>query len=308
MYARRTLAALVLAGAALSASQAHAQARDPVAAEARFRAGRAAAEKGDYEAACSRFRESQSLDPAPGTTFNLADCEEHRGKLATAWELFTRVASALPPGDDRVKIASGRAAALEKRLPKLTITLAQGAPGGTAVRRDGVDIGPATLGVPLPIDPGQHVIVVRAPGRDDHTTTVDIGEGEQKTIEALPTSASAPAAVEGVSPRRTAGYVVIGVGAASLVVFAATGIAVLVEKGTFDQHCMSGLCDMTGFSAGQSGQKLGTASGASLAAGLVAVAAGTVLVLTSGPGKKPTTALLPSAGPSGASLSLLHRW
>src|SRR5262249_26584812 len=81
---------------------ARASGNDPAAAEALFREGRAAAQKGDWETACPKLRESQRLDPAAGTLLNLADCEEHRGKVATAWQLYRQVVESLPETDERV--------------------------------------------------------------------------------------------------------------------------------------------------------------------------------------------------------------
>src|SRR5439155_2189897 len=95
--------------------------RDATTGEALFRAGRAAADKGDFATACPKFEESNHLDPALGTVFNLADCDEHIGKIASAWQLFREVAQRLPGGDDRIGIANGRASALEPRLPKLIL-------------------------------------------------------------------------------------------------------------------------------------------------------------------------------------------
>src|SRR6266851_1461448 len=91
--------------------------RDPAAAEALFRAGRAAADKGDYVTACPKFEESNRLDPEVGTVFNLADCDEHLGKIASAWQLFKEVEQRLSASDERASIASSRAASLEPKLP-----------------------------------------------------------------------------------------------------------------------------------------------------------------------------------------------
>lgn len=313
MRARPILTIAVLAGAlacAIAPGEALAQPRDPAAAEALFRAGREAAQKGDYEGACAKFTESQRLDPAVGTEFNIADCEEHRGHLAAAWERFTRVVSELPPGDERVKVATGRAAALEKRLPRLTITLAPGAPAGVTVRRDDVDVGPGSFGTALPVDPGKHVLVVRAPGRQDMTTTVDLHEAEQKTFAAQPGPEGATVATDTGSggTRRTAGFVLGGVGVAGLVVFAVTGGLTLAKKSTANQNCPNDLCNQTGYDAAQSGKTLGMVSGGSLIAGAVLVGTGLALVLTAGPDKKSTTALLPGVGPGAASMSIVHRW
>src|SRR5689334_25276356 len=132
-----------LAALTLASGSAFAQQRDATTGEALFRAGRTAAEKDDYSTACPKFEESNRLDPALGTVFNLADCDEHIGKIATAWQLFKEVAQRLPPGDDRIGIANGRAAALEPRLPKLLLKVKTPLPSGTTVLRDGVELGNA---------------------------------------------------------------------------------------------------------------------------------------------------------------------
>ena len=51
-------------------------------ADTLFRQGRASAEAGDYPHACVAFTESFRLEPALGTLLNLADCEEHVGRVA----------------------------------------------------------------------------------------------------------------------------------------------------------------------------------------------------------------------------------
>src|SRR5258708_23407364 len=58
------------------------------AAETLFNDARAAMAKKQLDVACEKFRESDRLDPAVGTHFNLANCEEQRGHLASAWGLY----------------------------------------------------------------------------------------------------------------------------------------------------------------------------------------------------------------------------
>src|SRR5205085_12007916 len=113
----RTLLLLVTTGTAAS------QGRDPVAAEALFRDGRDAFKKGDWATACPKFAESQRLDPATGTLFNLADCEEHAGKTASAWLRWRDLIDALRTNqtDERYAMAQQHASALEARLPKLRV-------------------------------------------------------------------------------------------------------------------------------------------------------------------------------------------
>src|SRR5882724_10827634 len=159
------LAGLVLSCALCAAAPVRAEdTRDPAAAEELFRQGRAASEKRDFNTACAKFRESNRLDPAVGTVFNIADCEEKLGRLATAWTLFQEVVQRLPPADNRRAIAEQRASKLEPRVPKLSIRLAHSARSDVTVRRDGVSLGTASLDTPLPVDPGDHVVIVEGPG------------------------------------------------------------------------------------------------------------------------------------------------
>src|SRR5262249_18357787 len=81
-------AACALAVTALAAS---ASAEDPrAAAQAAFVEGRRLADAGDFAAAATRFEESDRLDPALGTTLNLAACYERAGRLASAARAFRR--------------------------------------------------------------------------------------------------------------------------------------------------------------------------------------------------------------------------
>src|SRR5690606_6144737 len=100
------------APAATVASDAEATGANVAAAEALFESGHEAMSGGDYDTACARFAESNRLDPAVGSLLNLAICEEKRGRLATAWQLYKRVMSELAAGDDRYPIAQRRASAL----------------------------------------------------------------------------------------------------------------------------------------------------------------------------------------------------
>ena len=72
---------------------------------------------------------------------------------------------------------------LEPRLARLTVTIAPGTPPGAALSRDGVLLGTASVGAPLPVDPGEHVIVVSAPAFDSRRSVIEIRPGEHRTIE-----------------------------------------------------------------------------------------------------------------------------
>lgn len=280
------------------ASPARAQSADAAAAEVLFREGRAAMEAGDAKTACPKFRESNRLDPAPGTVLNLADCEEKLGRFATAWSLFKEVTQRLPASDERHGLAAQRATALEPKVPKLSVKLEPGSPEGTRVLRDGVELRGASLDTLLPVDPGRHEIVVTTPGYADATVAVVLDAGDKKVVRVRPgpKQAGGEASVSSSGSPRTMGWVLTGVGAVGVGVGAVTGVMVLGKKSTVDENCdAQKRCNQTGLDAADSGRTLGTVSGISFIVGGVALAGGAYFLL-SGSEKAPGTALAVGPG------------
>jgi hypothetical protein len=279
------------------------------AAEALFRAGREAAEKGDDAAACARFEESHRLEPAAGTVFNLALCYERRGQLASAWQRFREAKDRLPSGDDRSALIAQRIAQLEPRLPKLTLRLAQ--PGaGVSVLRDGVEQRSASLGIAVPVDPGKHELVVRAKGHAARTVSVTIKEGEstELTLELGPAederrAQAAASAQSGGSTQKTLGFVIGGVGVAGIATSMITGAMVLDRKSTVDRECAGSVCSRAGADAASSGRTLSTVSTVAFAVGAVGVGVGLYLALSAKP-ETETAKLEFVTSPGAAGLSL----
>lgn len=316
MYGRAALIALCLICCASRASAGDA------AAEALFRAGRQAADQKDWKTACARFEESNRLEPASGTVFNLANCREQLGELASAWQRYLEVKDKLEPGDSRLEIVTERIANLEKRLPKLTLE-SDGSIANLVVLRDGKEVGAATFGVALPVDPGTHSIVVRAPGRSDNVLSVELAEGEQRSLKlepgapldvAKPAAESAPPPAPRATPRetssstRTAGFVIGGVGAAGLVTSLVTGALVLSKKSTVDDECSNKVCSPAGVEAGEDGALFSTVSTVAFAVGAVGLGVGTYLVLSSDDSGEEQSRLELRALPGQASVTLGGRF
>jgi hypothetical protein len=293
MRLRWTIALLVGSMGAWGAKTARADTHDPAAAEALFRDGRAAAQRGDWETACPKLRESQRLDPAPGTLLNLADCEEHRGKLATAWQLFRQVVEEVPANDDRSPIATKRAAALEKRLPHMTVRLTGPVPPGAKVVRNDVELSEASLGSALPVDPGVYNVMVSAPDRATTSTSVTVAEGANAVVEVRAGAPSGALGGQGEKPSgassRTAGWIMGGIGVAGLAVGSVAGILTLGHKSTVDDNCDANkVCNPTGYDAAQSGKTLGLITTTGLVVGAVGLGLGAYFLLSSGPGEAHT--------------------
>jgi hypothetical protein len=285
----------------LTSTAALADVANPAAAESQFQRGRASADAGDYPRACAAFGESQRLDPAPGTLLNLADCEEHLGRVASAEAHFLAVEGALPATDERRSVAHDRAAALAPRVPWLLIALSPGTPGDARVFRDDTEIDAATFLAPWPLDPGPHVVLVVAPGREARIAKVVAVEGE--TIH-LVVSPGPLVTRELASPPRdhTATWIVGGAGIVSLGVGAYFGGRALAERSASDAGCPAGACtSATSLATYQSALGDARASDVALGIGAAALVVAGCLLLTSRDTASPHTALrLTSTGIGGA--------
>jgi len=266
--ARRSVRSfLVLAGVALAGAPGKALAQGNSAdAEELFKQGRAALDANDYATACPKFAASLQIERAVGTLMSLAKCEEASNKLASARQHWQEAADFADASNDR--LARGPAcrvkfAELDRRVPRLTVRLAQGAPSDTVVKRDGAFILAATLGSPWPVDPGPHTLETSAAGRDTTTLQVELKEGEAKEAIAAPGPETAvglvaPPPAVSTSPHAASrasggmgglfwtGVAVTGTGVAAGLIFG--GLA-LSKSGSLSGECPNHTC-----TPGNSGQ------------------------------------------------------
>lgn len=141
---------------------------------------------GNAGEACVKYAESYSLDAQLDALLPLAECFEQSGKLARAYAAYQdAVDVAKRSNDQRWVAAAARASQLQPRLSYLTIDVpaAYRLPA-LSVERDGFRLGSSAWGVPVPVDPGTHVIVVKAYGYRDWQTTIEVqGEGSAPYVE-----------------------------------------------------------------------------------------------------------------------------
>ncbi len=291
---RRAGFVALCAAVCMTPAAALADSPDPAAAEALFREGRARAEAGDWAKACPLFAESNRLDFALGTSMNLAACEEHIGRLANAWERYGELLEALPPNDDRRAFVAGSVARLGRVVPRLSILLASPLVDGTTVVRDGVDLGSASVGVDLPVDPGEHLIVVAAPGRAARSYAVTLAPGERLTLRAETGEPIADAGRTGALRRtdaRTAGWILAGVGVGALAVGTFLGVRALSERSASDGLCTMGVCrNPAGLDDYDAAKSAALGADVALAAGAVSLAVGGYLLVTSMTRARPSLA------------------
>jgi hypothetical protein len=233
------------------------------AAEALFRAGRAALSAGDIEGARRRFEESERLEPAPGTQLNLALCDEKLGRLAQAWQRFQQVVHALPPDDERASMALTHARALEPKLAWIRFSAVARFPASARVVSGSTHLTSASFGVALPFDPGAHSFEVRAPGRASRRYDVRLQAGERRRLEL---AAGVPLELGRAEspPQRpllsTLGIASAGASAAGLLASAGFGILALDAKNTMARECDGSGCSDAGVRAAARGQTFATVS------------------------------------------------
>lgn len=228
---------LALLGAALvRTSLASADEADTKRADALYQEALALAEKGNYAAACPKYDASQKLDPALGTQFNLADCWEHVGLLASAYGAFGTVErAARAAGKTNLATrAHDRGKALEPRVARLVIAV-RPLPE-LAVRVDGVEVSAASLSS-YPVDPGDHEIAAAAPGHVPFRRKLTVaGASTTVQIGVLP---PVPAPVERRPARgyRIAGAAIGGAGVVALVLGAVAGSRAISKRNEARDVC-----------------------------------------------------------------------
>jgi len=304
-------AAIASTGSALAQSTT----RDPVAAEALFRSARDEMSAGKLDVACPRFEESYRLDPTPGTLFNLAVCFEKAGKIASAWQRWQQAMDAVGEGDRRYAEAQRHRDDLVAQLPKIVITLAPGFPEDATISKDGGVFGRPSLGVPIPVDPGSHEMVVRLGGGEKKapfeavagvTSSVELTAPERAEDPVPPPVQPTPNPVESTassesSAQSTVGWVLLGGGGLGFAFFGVTGALIAQAAGTASAECPT-TCSEDGQSAKDLGDALLVPNAIGLVAGVVLTGVGVTLVLTD-PGEGSETATTLTLGPGGVAAS-----
>jgi hypothetical protein len=204
-FLRGPFAALSLVSALVHAAPAAAQGQDEAAARALFLDGRQLLKAGRYDEACPKFEAARKLYTSAGLLLNLADCDEHANRTASAWTEFGDAASAAAnAGRQKDEIeAKRRQAALEGRLSRLAIRVTAAA-RDEVVKRDGAAIDRAAWESAIPVDPGVHAIAAEAPDRSPWSASVSVTEpGKTVTVEVPELNAMGPDRVGSSTPGAT---------------------------------------------------------------------------------------------------------
>lgn len=241
---------------------------DRAGARASAEAGVAAYNGGQYAEALDLLRRAETLVHAPTHLLYMARAADKLGRLVQAHELYLKLSrEPLARDAPRAFVAAQQAAlhevtAIESRLPYLTVTTDLALTNGSKLTLDDRVIPNVLIGIPFPVDPGNHIIVATsATGQSGEPANVTLAESkrEQVTVKvpnqtaasptlpaashlqvasqpqptSSPTTAATPADLDANSQRRKGpsaivAYSAIGVG----VVGAVMGTVFLMQRGS----------------------------------------------------------------------------
>ncbi len=279
-----------------------------------------------FSEACPLLEQSYKLDAKLGTLFTLANCRDREGKIASAsarYGEYLRAYNNMTPLDQqkhttRAGVAEARVRELEAQLPTLKLIWQGELPTGTNIGIDDLVWTGRAPALPFPLDPGPHELVVRQAGTADTVRTVLLEIGQSTTfdvdaevslipsVEPVKVEIGPPPEVpvpipQRTNPRRLAGFITIGTGAASFVFGGIAGALAVSKKQDAAANCGGAAgydCNAEGFSAVQSMRSYANASTVGFVMGGILTAGGVVLVLTapSRSKEKTTTMTLNATG------------
>jgi hypothetical protein len=275
------------------------------AAKTLFDQAQAAMDAKNYTEACAKFRASNDAVPRLGTLLNLANCHDLAGNAASAWGAYVdaiNLAKKLGRADYEA-FAEQKKAALEPRLSRLAVTVPPDVKlEGMTITRDGLTIDAGAWGVPLPVDPGVHVIEVTAPHKLRFKGTVKVA-GEHQSVEfKVPKLEDAPVAWPSVNqprvvervveipspftPLRVGGIVAGSIGVVGVALGVVFGLVANDKyQSALRTNCNNdpNACSPAGVTAGATAHDLASVATGFFIGGLVAVGAGVTLFILGAP-------------------------
>ncbi|HEX3480071.1 MAG TPA: hypothetical protein VHT91_33865 [Kofleriaceae bacterium] len=212
---RLTIALTSIAfGLLFDVNRVHAQS---ATAESLFADGNKLMDRGEFVEACAAFEASNRVEPRAGTLLRLGDCREKNQQLASAWSAY-KDARSLATDPRKRQYATVKITALGKQLSYLTVIVSgQIQILDLALTRNGVSFEPALWNRALPVDGGDYVITVRAPGYDTWETTVHVPMADAKlSVDMQMLTKTRPHPLAPPQTSRTVVPLIVGAGALTL--------------------------------------------------------------------------------------------
>ncbi|MGZ3422714.1 MAG: hypothetical protein ACXVEE_32945 [Polyangiales bacterium] len=215
-----------------------------------FQAGLDREEKGDWSGALALFRRVAEVKANHIVHFHIALCLEKSGHLVESMAEFAiaKTTAEREGGTDAdLTIANSKkhVDALRARTPSVHVVVKD-----ATVFIDGAPVANALVSSPIQLDPGEHVISVRADGKKPFETKVTLVDGVTVPVEITPSLEPLPAkksppksaplvtTTKELPPDRTAAWIATG---GAIVAFAGAGVFFALRGSTLSE--LDGACD-----------------------------------------------------------------
>jgi hypothetical protein len=179
----------VLLGSVLLGSPSSAQTDDQRAgARAAAGAGAQAFMDRKWAESVDMFTRAESMVHSPVHLLYLARAYEKLGTLVRSRESYIKItnedlpSTASQPLRDAKADAERELAALEPRIPYVSVVVQGAGPKPVTVTMDGQQVPAALLGVPRPVDPGDHKFEATAEGMDSAVSSLSLREARSETV------------------------------------------------------------------------------------------------------------------------------
>ena len=264
MSARRWMAlplvaALVVLALPASADQPPAPpAQDGALADALYQEAGKLLQAQKWAQAKEKLEACLAIEPGIGALQNLGFAEMKLGLMASSWSHYNdALGLAVIRKDNRASGLREDVRRVEAMLAKLALDVApENRTNAIEIRRDGVLIVAAAWDTPIPLDPGPHAIEASRSGKRPWTTTVTIEAKPGVTTLKIPALLDAPTESAHGAPlplplplpppvsstQRTAGIVVLSLGAVGLTVGAVAGGIAAAEHSNLIGACPTAVC------------------------------------------------------------------
>ena len=165
--------------------------------------------EGRWKDCVDLFQRAETLVHAPPHLLYGARAEEKLGHLVKARELYLkigrdRIGEDAPPAFRRAQAAAAEEVRpLDARIAFVTVTLQGGDASSATVMLDGEPVPAALVGVPRPVDPGEHRIEAKGAAFAAPQQTITLAEGARETVTLV--LEAVPAQVANAGAAKTSG-------------------------------------------------------------------------------------------------------
>lgn len=159
-------------------------------ARALFEEGLELADREQWAAAADRFHRANEVRSSGPIRYNLAGSLARLGRVVEAIELLHSVEDDAEAEEAVVNAARRTRRRLERRLARLSIEVPEEHEGAT-VLLDELELPREATGVAFPVDPGQHVVMLRRDGTEIDRAEVELASGQEGEVRFAPPAVAA---------------------------------------------------------------------------------------------------------------------